>query len=173
MWLFCLICNIKVVVLIIKVPASFQMECHQIMKVATYCATCKKLYLGSYRTASKQPAVGLSCCCYCFAAEMDNSGFRPFNSVSSLRKLPASLGWLDWSTKTQAVKVYNVVKRSHVGQRSKDNAKYTVITVYGQRAGNWNCRWTPRWFADWNFVTCISMIFFYVFVCWHKGGCIH
>lgn len=31
------------------------------------------------------------------AAEMDNSGFLPFNPISSLRKLPGSLGWLDWS----------------------------------------------------------------------------
>ena len=47
-----------------------------------------------FMALSEQLVVG---CHAAAAAEMDNSGFLPFNSVSSLRKLPGSLGWLDWS----------------------------------------------------------------------------
>lgn len=128
-----------------------------------------------YRTEVKTACRGLSCyCCCCYWA--GQQWLSPIQFLSPLCKLPGSLGWLDWSesTKTQAVKVYSVVKRSHVGQRSKDNAKYTVITVYDQQAETWNCRWTQRWFADCNCSTCISIIIWHDFlVCLHKCGYYH
>lgn len=48
-------------------------------------------------TVSEQLAVDCHAAAAATAAEMDNSGFLPFNPVSSLRKLPGSLWWLDWS----------------------------------------------------------------------------
>lgn len=49
-------------------------------------AVAQQLAVGCHATAAAAAA-----------AEMDNSGFLPFNPISSLRKLPGSLGWLDWS----------------------------------------------------------------------------
>lgn len=94
------------------------------------CKSCKILHLDRHTTAPEQPDVGCQAVSAAAVTEMDGNGFRLFNSVSLL--LPGSLGLLRWSlnAKTQAVKVYNVVKTSHVGQHSKDNTKYTVITVY-------------------------------------------
>lgn len=67
------------------------------------------------------------------AAAVDAGGLAPFQSVTLLRAA-CSPRW-SLNAKTQAVKVYSVVKRSHVGQHSKDNTKYTLITVCGQWLG--------------------------------------